>query len=104
MLIWRTDLPLEFSQLLNETLVWVDDPPPALHHVECTLEGVALVLHQVGQHQRYRSRHPGQTVHHEVGPLKAVVDEVGSLVEELANVAGLVVIDGDVEEVGDVGP
>ena len=82
----------------------MNDSPPSLDHVKGTLERVSLVFDEVRDNERYGAGYSGQTVNDDVGSLEAIIDEIGGLMEKLADVASLVVVDGDVEEVGDFGP
>lgn len=42
-------------------------------------------------------------MHHDVGSLETIIDEIGSLVEEFAEVKGLMVFSGNVKEVRHIG-
>ena len=43
-------------------------------------------------------------MYNDVGSLETIIDEIGGLMEKLANVTSFMVIDRDVKEIGDVCP
>lgn len=82
----------------------MNDSPPSLDHVKGTLERVSLVFDEVRDNERYGAGYSGQTVNDDVGSLEAIIDEIGGLMEKLPDVTRLMVIDWNVEEVGNLSP
>jgi hypothetical protein len=57
-----------------------------------------------GEHERDRSRDSSETVNQNIGPLDALVDISGSLMEVLADIKGLMILSRDIEEVRNIMP
>ena len=81
----------------------MDDSSPGLDHLEGTLEGMTLMFDKIGNYQWNWARNSGKAMDHDVSPLETIMDEIGCLMEVSANVTRFVIVDGDVEEIGNVG-
>lgn len=94
--------PLEFFQLCYKSIIWMDDSPSCLHSIISTLVRVTFMLYEIRDNKRHRSGNSCHTVDHDVCSLKTIVYEIGSLVEEPSNITRLMIIDWNVQEVGNV--
>ena len=75
---------------------------PPVNHTHDLLQGVLVLLQQIGDHGCDASADSCHAVHQNIGGFSAFLDEVVCLAEMLAQVVALVILGGNVEVVGDV--
>lgn len=81
--VWCFDFVLKIFQLLEETGVWVGEPPSGLDMAQCLLGTPIVFAHHVGGTERGGARDAGVAVNEYVRPERLRLDELDCLVEVL---------------------